>query len=89
MNLDDFQRIKQWHVDHRADHPVEYHLWDTLLTAWLMGWIGWLPAFAFDAIWLTPLCVAGMAAPTLYVTWRARAHQARRLRCDWYATLQR
>jgi hypothetical protein len=24
-----------------------------------------------------------MSAPTMYVTWRTRAHRARRLRCDW------
>ena len=50
MTLDELQRIKQWHVDHRSDHPVEYHLWDAMLTLWLMGWVGWLPAFAFEAI---------------------------------------
>ena len=83
MTLDELQRIKQWHVHHRADHPVEYHLWDGVLTLWLMGWIGWLPAFAFDHLWALPLCAAAMFAPTLYVGWRLRAHRARRLRCDW------
>ena len=28
MTLEELQRIKQWHVDHKADHPLEYHLWD-------------------------------------------------------------
>lgn len=88
MTLNDLQRIKQWHVAHRGDHPVEYHLWDTLLTLWLMGWVGWLPAFALDAIWITPFCLLGMSAPTLYVLWRGKAHRARKLRCDWYATLR-
>ena len=85
MNLNELQRIKQWHVNHRSDHPVEYHLWDGMLTLWLMGWVGWVPAFAFDALWVMPLCMLAMAAPRLYVTWRVRAHQARRLRCDWLA----
>ena len=83
MTLNELQRIKQWHVHHRGDHPVEYHLWDGMLTLWVMGWVGWLPAFAFDALWAMPLCMVAMFAPTLYVTWRVRAHQARRLRCDW------
>lgn len=85
MNLDELQRIKQWHVAHRQDHPLEYHLWDAMLTLWLMGWVGWLPAFAFDQLWSAPLCLLAMAAPNLYVAWRSRAHRARRLRCDWLA----
>jgi hypothetical protein len=85
MSLDELQRIKQWHVDHRSDHPVEYHLWDAMLTLWLMGWVGWLPAFAFEAMWAAPLCMTAMFAPTLYVAWRGKAHRARRLRCDWIA----
>lgn len=83
MTLDELQRIKQWHVAHRADHPVEYHLWDAVLTLWLMGWVGWLPALAFGAAWATPLCMTAMFAPSLYVAWRAKAHRARKLRCDW------
>jgi hypothetical protein len=83
MSLDELQRIKQWHVDHKGQHPVEYHLWDATLTLWLMGWVGWLPTFAFEATWAAPLCAVAMFAPTMYVAWRSRAHAARRLRCDW------
>jgi len=83
MQIAELQRIKQWHVCHRQDHPVEYHLWDAMLTCWLIGWVGWIPAFAFDALWAAPLLATAMSAPTLYVTWRMRAHRARRLRCDW------
>jgi hypothetical protein len=83
MTLDEMQRIKQWHVRHRFDHPVEYHLWDAMLTLWVMGWVGWLPAVAFDALWVTPLCMAAMFAPTAYVTWRMNAHRRHKLRCDW------
>lgn len=39
MTLEELQRIKQWHVDHKADHPLEYHLWDAVLTFWLRGWV--------------------------------------------------
>lgn len=83
MNLEALQRIKQWHVAHQGDHPVEYHVWDCMLTLWLTGWVGWIPAFTFDALWAAPLLAVAMAAPALYVTWRRRAHEAQRLRCDW------
>jgi len=83
MTLDELQRIKQWHVQHQRDHPVECHLWDAVLTLWLVGWVGWLPAFAFDALWTAPLLALSMSAPTMYVTWRGRAHRAHRVRCDW------
>lgn len=83
MTLNELQRIKQWHVAHRADHPVEYHLWDAMLTLWLVGWVGWIPALAFSVMWAAPACVLATLAPTLYVAWRVKAHRARRLRCDW------
>jgi hypothetical protein len=85
MPLAELQRIKQWHVRHRNDHPLEYQLWDAMLTLWVMGWVGWLPAWAFDELWAVPLCVLAIAAPSLYVAWRNKAHRARRLRCDWIA----
>lgn len=83
MKLAELQRIKQWHVAHRAEHPVEYHLWDAVLTLWVMGWVGWLPAYAFEQFWSMPLCVLAMAAPSMYVSWRLKAHRAHKLRCDW------
>jgi hypothetical protein len=83
MTLDELQRIKKWHVAHRGDHPVEYHLWDGILTLWLMGWVGWLPVLAFGAVWAAPLLVAGALAPSAYVAWRMKAHRQQRLRCDW------
>jgi hypothetical protein len=54
-----------------------------MLTLWLVGWVGWLPAFTFDALWAAPFLVLAMAAPRMYVAWRAWAHRQRRLRCDW------
>ncbi|WP_041675624.1 hypothetical protein [Ramlibacter tataouinensis] len=83
MTLAELHRIKQWQLAHRRDHPLEYHCWDGVLTLWLMGWIGWLPALALDQLWALPLCLLGAASPNLYVAWRASAHQRRRLRCDW------
>lgn len=83
MDLESLQRIKRWTVRHQGDHPVEYHAWDAMLTLWLVGWVGWVPAFTFDALWAAPLLALSMFAPSLYVAWRVRAHRSRRLRCDW------
>lgn len=83
MTLDELQRIKQWHVAHKADHPLEYHLWDLVLTLWVLGWVGWFPICAFGDAWTAPVCVIGIFVPSLYVTWRTRAHLRHTLRCDW------
>ncbi len=83
MTLDQLQRIKKWHVAHRGDHPFEYHVWDAMLTMWMMGWVGWLPAFAFGQFWTFPLCAAATGAPSLYAAWRLRQHRLHKLRCDW------
>lgn len=81
--LSELHRIRRWHVEHAKDHPVEYQLWDVVITCWLMGWVGWLPTFALDAWWASGLCLMGTLVPSLYVSWRARAHACNRLRCEW------
>jgi hypothetical protein len=83
MDLDTLQRIKRWHVAHQRERPVECHVWDAMLTLWVAGWVGWIPAFTFDALWAAPLLAFAMSAPTMYVGLREKAHKARRLRCDW------
>lgn len=83
LSLNELQRIKQWHVDHRHDHPIEYHLWDTVLILWVMGCIGWLPTTLFHVWWALPLCVVAFFIPTTYVGWRAQAHARQKLRCEW------
>jgi len=83
VTLTQMQRVKNWHEAQHGAHPVERQLWEAVLTLWMMGWIGWLPAYAFEAPWAYPLCLLGVLAPRLYVLWRARAHESRRLRCDW------
>lgn len=83
LNLSKLQRIKKWHVEHRAEHPLEYQLWDTMLILWVMGRVGWLPAYALDAPWAYPLCLLAMVAPNLYAMARAQAHRAHKIRCDW------
>jgi hypothetical protein len=85
LPIRELQRIRQWHVAHRAEHPLEYELWDAVLTIWLMGWVGWLPVYALEDWWLAPLCAVAMMSPRLYVGWRERAHERHQLRCDWLA----
>ena len=63
MTLDELQRIKQWHVAHKADHPLEYHLWDLVLTVWMLGWVGWFPICAFGEPCAAPVCLIGIFSP--------------------------
>lgn len=86
LSLNELQRIKRWHVAHRHDHPLEYHLWDLLLIAWVAGLIGLLPVALLVGWWAAPLCALACLLPGGYVGWRARAHAAQRLRCDWLPT---
>ena len=87
ISLAELQRIKKWQMAHQAEHPVEYELWQAVMTVWVMGWVmgwvGWLPALAYDAWWAMPVCALAMAAPGLYIAWRAKAHATQRLRCEW------
>lgn len=83
ITLAQMQRLKKWHSAQRGGCPFEKAVWDGVLMVWLMGWIGWIPAFAFELPWAYPLCLLGMFAPRLYVDWRLRSHRMRRLRCDW------
>ncbi len=87
ISLAQFQRLKNWRVAQHSVHPVECHMWEWVLTLWMMGWIGWLPAYAFEAPWAYPLCLLGICLPVLYVRVRARAHATQRLRCDWLDVL--
>ncbi len=87
LNLAEIKRIRLWHVAHKDEHPLEYQLWDGVLCCWLMGWVGWMPVLMFELLWVWPLCLLGSAAPRLYVAWRAYAHRAQRLRCDWLSSL--
>lgn len=88
MNLRQLHALKRWHVMHRRDHPVEYQVWDIVLTLWMLGIVG-EPA---SLVLQQPLAVAGCFAllltPTLYVTLRVRLHRASRLRCDWLGSLR-
>jgi hypothetical protein len=83
ITLAELQRIRQWHLAHHREQPLEAQLWDGVLTLWLMGWMGWVPALMLEAIWAMPLCLLAMSLPGFYVRWRRQAHVQQRLRCDW------
>lgn len=85
LTLQQLQRLKNWHVAQRGTHALEYEVWNWVLTVWVMGWVGSLPALTFGEPWALPLCLLGVLAPQLYVHVRARAHVTGRLRCDWLA----
>jgi hypothetical protein len=83
MTLDQLAGLKQWHVAHRCQHPVEFHAWDAVLTLWLIGWIGLAPAVLLDELYGVVLCTLLFFAPSGYVNLRRRLHRKGRLRCDW------
>ena len=83
MTLQQLQAIKLWHVEHKTARPLEYHVWDLVLTAWVFGWAG-LPATLL--LWwpgVSTACAALYFAPPVYVGLRRRLHRRGRLRCDW------
>jgi hypothetical protein len=83
MTLNQLSMIKRWHQTHHRDHGVEYHLWDIMLTAWILGWMG-LPAAALLAPQAgLPACLVLYLMPSIYVGLRRRLHRASLLRCDW------
>ena len=50
LTLSELQRIKRWQIAHRAEHPVEYHLWVLVLTVCMLGWVGCFPINAFGGL---------------------------------------
>jgi hypothetical protein len=87
LTLDQFHDLKVWHSRHAGDRPLEGHVWNGVLTLWLIGWVG---APAAWLIGLDALALAGLVLlplPTLYVTVRRTLHRRRLLRCDWIAAL--
>ena len=89
MTLHQLQAVKLWHVAHRPDCPLEYHTWDTVLTAWVMGWMGMPAALILHWRSLAVACVLLFLAPSLYVALRRWLHRAGYLRCDWLMSLSR
>jgi hypothetical protein len=83
MNVRQLAAVKRWHVLHRTRRPLELHAWDAVLTLWLMGIVGTVPALVLEQHWAVVLCLALWLAPGAYVRLRRRLHRRGRLRCDW------
>jgi hypothetical protein len=88
MNLRQLSELKRWHVVHHDDTPLEYHAWDAVLTLWLLGCTGPVPALLLGWTWLELLCVPMFLAPVLYVRLRRWLHARGALRCDWLVLLR-
>jgi hypothetical protein len=88
MTLHQLHAIKLWQVAHKPEHPVEYHTWDTVLTAWVVGWMGEPAALILWQPGAMLLCALLCLVPTLYVRLRFHLHRTGRLRCDWIEASQ-
>lgn len=89
MTLQQLHAVKLWHVSHKHDCPLEYHAWDTVLTSWLVGWMGEPAALLLWWPEVAVACALLFLAPTVYVAVRRSLHQRGRLRCDWLESLSR
>lgn len=83
MTLKQMSRLKRWHVAHRDERPVEYHMWDAVLTLWIMGWMGAPAELLLWQPYGVIACAAVFFAPMLYVRGRQLLHLRGALRCDW------
>jgi hypothetical protein len=83
MTLQQLAVVKRWHVLHRRDRPVEFHTWDTVLTLWLLGWLGIPAELILWQLYGLAACAGLLFAPGAYVALRRRLHRSGRLRCDW------
>jgi hypothetical protein len=83
MTLQQLSVLKQWHVLHKRERPIEFHTWDAVLTLWLMGWLGVPAELILSQLYGLITCAALLLAPRAYVQLRRRLHHSGRLRCDW------
>lgn len=88
MTLHQYHELEVWHARQGHRHPVERALWETVLTLWLMGWVGGPAAFLLDRTWAEFACLSALFLPGLYVALRRELHRTRRLRCDWMVALR-
>ena len=88
MTLHQFHALKVWHARQARRHPVEKAIWDGVLTAWVIGWVGSPAAFMLQLGWAATACLALWFLPGSYVALRRWLHNKRRLRCDWIVALR-
>jgi hypothetical protein len=88
MTLDQLHDLKLWHQRHLLERPIEKHVWDAVLTFWMIGWVGGPASFLIHLRWALVVCLALLFLPGAYVALRRRLHRRRLLRCDWIAALR-
>ena len=88
MTLQQYHELNVWHLRQGRRRPVEKAIWETVLTLWLMGWVGGPAAFLLDRTWAELACLSVLFLPGLYVALRRELHRTRRLRCDWMVALR-
>ena len=89
MTLQQLQTVKLWHVAHKREAPIEFQVWDGMLTAWVMGWVGMPAALILQWPGLILACALLFLAPSLYVALRRSLHSRGHLRCYWLDSLDR
>jgi hypothetical protein len=87
MTLDQFQDLKLWHARHAGDRPLEGHVWNAVLTLWLVGWVGTPAAWLLQQDLLAAAGLVLLFLPGIYVATRRRLHRRHLLRCDWITAL--
>ncbi len=88
MTLDQFQDLRVWHLRHRHDHPLEGCVWTSVLTLWMIGWVGTPAAWLLHWNATAMISAAFVFLPGSYVWARSRLHRRGRLRCDWLVALR-
>lgn len=88
MTVQQLHAIKLWQTAHKPESPLEYHAWDGVLTAWMFGLMGELPALILWWPGMALVCAVLFLMPSLYVALRRALHRRGQLRCDWLATLE-
>ena len=88
MRLQKLHDFKHWHLGHTHGHALELWVCDSVLAAWVAGWM-LLPVLALIDAWpLLPGSLALTLFPTAYWALRARLHRRGLLRCDWLHTVR-
>ncbi len=87
MTLDQFHDLKLWHSRHAGDRPLEGHVWNAVLTLWLIGGVGSPAAWLLGQDLLAAAGVAMLLLPGAYVAARRQLHRRHLLRCDWIVAL--
>ena len=88
MTMHQLLALRQWHLRHSRQHPVETQIWEGVLMLWVAGWVGGPAALLLGMVWAWATSLALLFLPNAYVGLRDRMHRTGRLRCDWIAVVR-